>query len=276
MSTDPIAERSYVLGTHDAEITRLGVQHSVWRASTLDLWRLGGLTTGQTVMDIGAGPGHAAVDLAEIVGPEGRIIAIERSRHFLSALQGAVHARALRTVEAVEADLLGCDWPNSSVDSAWCRWVLAFLPDPAKVLRGIAQALKPGGRLMIQEYYDYASWRLAPHSREFEAYVGKIIARWRASGGDVDIGLDLPRLLPDAGFEIELVRPVVMTPRMRDYAARWPMGFAREHLAVMCSTGALQDDEAAALAALLDRYEDDPEARVITPGVLQIIARKRA
>jgi fibrillarin-like rRNA methylase len=79
-------EKSYVIGTHDAEIEWLGEQHRVWRGSVLDLWRQGGITSGQTVLDVGAGPGYAALDLAEIVGAGRKMIAIECSHRFLVAL----------------------------------------------------------------------------------------------------------------------------------------------------------------------------------------------
>ena len=268
-------EKSYVIGTHDAEIERLGVQHRVWRASVLDLWRQGGITTGQTVLDVGSGPGYAALDLAEIVGPEGKVIAIERSARFLGALNSFSAARGVANIETVEADLLDYEWPQAIADSAWCRWVLAFIDDPAKVMRGVARALKPGGTLVIQEYYDYASWRLAPRSDLFEAYVGKIIAKWRSSGGDSDVGLALPHLLPQAGLEIESVRPVVFTVRMNDFAANWPMDFARQYIPIMVADGDISQAEGEAVTALLDGTEADPNAFVITPGVLQIIARKR-
>ena len=67
MVTAMSEDRSYVIGTQDAEIERLGVQHRVWRASVLDFWRQGGLTEGMTVIDAGSGPGYATFDLAEIV-----------------------------------------------------------------------------------------------------------------------------------------------------------------------------------------------------------------
>jgi ubiquinone/menaquinone biosynthesis C-methylase UbiE len=269
-------EKSYVIGTHDAEIERLSVQHRVWRPSVLDLWRIAGITQGTTVMDVGAGPGYGALDLAGIVGPRGRVIAVERSHRFLSALRAMAEARGLANIETAEADLLNYDWPREAVDRIWCRWVLAFIADPAKVVRGMARALKPGAKLIIQEYYDYASWHLAPRSPEFEAYVAKIIAKWRATGSDPDVGLALPRLLPDAGLEIESVRPVVMTAGMNDFAARWPNGFAREYIPVMEHDGDLSAAEARGIEAILDRYEADPDALVITPGVLQIVARKPA
>src|SRR4051812_29751838 len=187
-------ERSYVIGTHDAEIERLGVQHGVWRASVLDFWRQSGLTEGMTVIDVGAGPGYAALDLAEIVGPTGRVIALERSRRFLDALDYRAAQRGLTNIHAIETDLLDFDWSSARADRVWCRWVLAFVADPAKVVRGMAEALKPGGVALLHEYYDYASWRLAPQSPLFEEYVAKIIARWRFSSGEPDIALALPRL----------------------------------------------------------------------------------
>ena len=81
-------ERSYYLGTHDDEIRRLGLQHRVWRPHVLDAWRRAGVTTSSTVIDAGAGPGYASLDLAEIVEENGRVIALERSERFIDALKG--------------------------------------------------------------------------------------------------------------------------------------------------------------------------------------------
>ena len=87
-------ERDYVLGTHDEEIARLGLQHAVWRPRASDAWRRAGFTSGQTLIDLGCGPGFATLDLAEIVGPHGRVLAIDRSRRFLDALEAAACGRA--------------------------------------------------------------------------------------------------------------------------------------------------------------------------------------
>src|SRR6266513_624084 len=54
------AERDYVLGTHDDEVARLGLQHRVWRPRALDAWRRAQFTRGQTILDIGCGPGYAS------------------------------------------------------------------------------------------------------------------------------------------------------------------------------------------------------------------------
>ena len=80
-------ESDYVLGTNEEEIDRLGLQHRVWRPTTLECWRRAGITIGSRVIDIGCGPGYATIDLAEIVGRSGEILAIERSPRFLKIAQ---------------------------------------------------------------------------------------------------------------------------------------------------------------------------------------------
>ena len=86
-------ERDYVLGTHDDEIYRLGFQHRVWRPRALDAWARAKIGDGAKVIDFGAGPGFATMDLAEIVGPTGAVYALERSRRFLDTLEAQANAR---------------------------------------------------------------------------------------------------------------------------------------------------------------------------------------
>src|ERR1041384_2392030 len=98
-------ENAYVLGTHDVEIDRLALQHRVWRPRALDAWRRAGFTQRQVLMDVGCGPGEATVDLAEITGPNGRVIAIDKSERFLHVLETRKQQRALPHIENYRRDL---------------------------------------------------------------------------------------------------------------------------------------------------------------------------
>src|SRR5437763_14192707 len=102
-------ERDYVLGTHEDELERLGVQHRAWRDVVLDCWRNAGITAGSQVLDVGAGPGYATVDLAEIVGRAGKVIAVERSTNFVNAIDRTIESRKLSNVEVHELDLMNDD-----------------------------------------------------------------------------------------------------------------------------------------------------------------------
>src|SRR3712207_9167173 len=110
----------YVLGTEADEIERLGLQHRVWRDRTLDAWRRAGLRSGHVVADVGAGPGWASADLLQIVGPEGRVNALQRSARFLAALR----APGLPNVDAPAPDVARDHFGEAFADAAWCRWGL--------------------------------------------------------------------------------------------------------------------------------------------------------
>jgi SAM-dependent methyltransferase len=269
-------DRDYVLGTHDAEIERLGIQHNVWRPYALAAAQRAGINAGQTVLDVGCGPGYATLDLAELVGDAGQVIAVDRSRRFLDTLEARRRARGLENVRVVESDLDDASFGEAVADAAWCRWVLAFVPRPRAVLERIARALKPGCTFVSHEYFDYGTWRAIPPSPLFQEFVHATIANWRRSGGEPDIGLEIPGWLDDLGFEVLSITPIVRVISSRDYMWQWPASFMKIGLDRLVELGAVDAAQALAMAGALDELINAPSARMITPGVLEVIARKNA
>lgn len=270
-----MAERDYVLGTHDAEIERLGLQHRVWRPYALDAWRRAGVTVGQRVIDFGAGPGFATVDLAEIVGPAGEVVALERSARFVEALRARARDRGLANVNAHEIDLAANAPPVNGADATWARWIFAFLPDPEAALARLASALRTGGVLVLHEYLDYATWRLSPRSPPFERFVGAVMESWRAAGGEPNVGLDMPRWLTHAGFEVTAQKTIVEMLSPGDFMWQWPASFVETNLERLVELGRLSTEEAGAARADFARIAAMPDARMATPVVIELIARKR-
>jgi len=268
-------EKDYVLGTHDDEIARLGLQHRVWRPRVLDAWRRAGFTAGQTLIDLGCGPGHATLDLAEIVGPAGRVIALDRSRRFLDSLAATSASRGLRNIEAHELDLDQSDLPPVQADGAWSRWSLAFVQQPRRLLERLRDRLRPGGALVLHEYLHYTTWRLSPRSREFDEFVAVVTESWRASGGEPDIGLDLPRWVQELGFEVRELRPFLdMVPRS-DYVWQWPKAFIEVGVRRMLDLGRLTPEQGEAIIAAFARAELAPGTFMITPALIEVIAVRR-
>lgn len=269
-----MAEVDYVLGTHDAEIDRLGLQHRVWRPYALDAWRRANITAGQTVIDFGAGPGFAATDLAEIVGAAGRIVALERSDRFIAALNARAAALGLSNIDVHAADLARDSVPSLAADAAWARWIFAFLPDPLAALRRLAGALKPGAALVIHEYLDYATWRLSPRSAAFETFVDVVIDSWRTAGGEPNVGLDLPRWLEESGFAISAQRQIVEFIEPRNFMWGWPLSFIDTNLDRQVELGRFTVERAQALRAEMSDALAARGVRMVTPVVIEIIARK--
>lgn len=267
-------ERDYLLGTHDAEVERLGLQHRVWRPRVLDAWRRAGITVGSNVIDAGAGPGWASLDLAEIVGPQGRVHALERSARFVDVLNRSAAARGLRNIEAATVDLVTDHLPATGADAFWIRWVLAFVSDPAAVLAKLHAALRPGGVAVIHEYLDYGTFSILPDNPAIEDFKRLVVEDWRASGGEPDIGRFLPALLPAAGFRIRSMQPIVETVRKGDLVWQWPTTWVRNYPSHLVDAGKVDQAWADRVTGVLDAAEGDPNAVIVTPMVLEIIAEK--
>jgi len=267
-------EHEYVLGTHDEEIDRLGLQHRVWQPIVLDAWRRAHLAAGHTALDVGCGPGYGTLDLAAAVGPSGRVIAVDRSQRFLDHLQRQVAARGLRQVETVQRDLSREALPAVEVDFAWCRWIFTFVRDPRALASKVAAALGPGGRLVLHEYFNYATWRMLPPLPELEEFVAAVMASWRADGGEPDIGAHLPSWLEEEGLQIESVRPLVFIAAPGDPMWQWPEAFVRVGLDRLVALGRLTSERATAIAGAFDDAVQRSGVRIVTPTVAEVIAVK--
>src|SRR6478672_7788971 len=99
-------DTDYVLGTHDEEVARLGLQHRVWRPVATDCWRRAGITIGSRVVDVGAGQGYATFYFSDIVLPTCAVLAVERSTPFLNVARQTCATRGLSQVRFQESDLM--------------------------------------------------------------------------------------------------------------------------------------------------------------------------
>lgn len=268
-----MTDRDYVLGTHDEELERLGLQHQVWRPHALGCWQRAGITRGSRVLDVGAGPGYCTVDLAEIVGATGSVLAIERSRRFLDAAEAACRARHITNVELIQQDLLDFS-PVMSFDFAWCRWVACFVSDPQRLVAKIADCVRTGGAVVFHEYSDYRSWRLAPRCEPVERFAAEVMASWRATGGEPDIALSLPTMLDVAGFRIRSVRPLVFVTNPKDFIWQWPAAFLEINLGRLVELGRVTAAWADEVRSAFEEASNNPATLMTTPIVMEIIAER--
>jgi len=267
-------ERDYVLGTHEEELARLGLQHRVWRPVVLDCWQRAGITVGKRVLDLGAGPGYAAVDLAGIVGSTGEVVAIERSKNFVRAMNETRRVRSLTNVKIHELDLMADELPRGDYDFSWCRWVVSFVNDPALLIKKLGGVMQKSSVAIFHEYGHYETWHFYPRLANQERFREHVIATWRESGGEPDGAAALPALLAANGFFIRSATPHIFCIRPTDYMWQWPAKFIEIYLPRLIEMGRIDQKFADALRADLAGAEKNPNALMITPLVLEIIAEK--
>ncbi|HUQ38776.1 MAG TPA: methyltransferase domain-containing protein [Acidimicrobiales bacterium] len=126
----------------------LGLRNDVYRRPLATALQRLELAEGWRCVDVGAGGGDVAVALAEMVGRDGRVYAVDRDplARDAAAAAAASHAQVVALTQAGEDLLL-----PEPVDLAFCRFLLLHVVDPAVVVRRLAGAVKPGGWVVAQE-----------------------------------------------------------------------------------------------------------------------------
>jgi SAM-dependent methyltransferase len=270
------ADRDYVLGTHDEEVSRLGLQHRVWRNRVQESWDRAGLGPGSRVLDVGAGPGFATFDLAERVGPAGHVFAVERSRRFLDILD---HERVRRGVTQISTHELDVDTdalPASGLDAAWCRWVFAFVREPEALVREVLSSLRPSGMFVAYEYLNYETWKLIPQVPSFEEFVNVVMATWRDQGGEPNIGRDLPRWCEAAGAKVVSLRPIMDVVTPADAIWEWPESFLHVGLDRLVALGHVTPTRAEDIRRDFDEHKARQSSRMSTPVVIEVMAQVKS
>ncbi len=167
---------------------------------------------GQTVLDLGCGPGTDLGALAEAVTATGTVIGIDRDPAMVEAARERAAGRP--GVDVRLGDVHDLALPGGAVDRARTDRVLQHVADPCRVLGEVRRVLGPGGRLVMGEP-DWGSLAVdhpdEALTRAYTRYVADEVIR------NGSIGRQLARLAAEAGFTVPAVLPV--TPVFRDLRA---------------------------------------------------------
>ena len=124
------------------------------------------IRSGDHVLDIGCGPGIYTCYVADLVGPNGSVVGIDRredsvkyASHLLSQ-RGCIHAIALLSDFEAHVEEIG------RYDVVMFMNSLGYFEEPLDVIKRIAEKLKPGARIIVKDY-DLESIFLSPVNRKW-------------------------------------------------------------------------------------------------------------
>jgi ubiquinone/menaquinone biosynthesis C-methylase UbiE len=110
-----------------------------------------GLAPGMRVADVGCGPGRLTLPIAEAVGAEGEVVALDMQQGMLDKMMRWTAAAGLRNVRPLLGGAGEGHLPEQYFDRALLSTVLGEIPDRERALSEIARALKPNGFLLVVE-----------------------------------------------------------------------------------------------------------------------------
>lgn len=187
---------------------RLRILARVMRPTTLALLHRVGVRPGMACLDVGSGGGDLVFDLAEIVGPTGRVAGTDFDPVKVDLARAEAQQRHLSNVEFRFADIT-LDRLAQEFDFVHARFVLTHLPNPAAALENIFHALRPGGIVAIEDI-DFRGYFSYPESPAVARYVELYTKAVQSRGSDPNIGPRVPELLMAASFtgiQMNVVQP---------------------------------------------------------------------
>jgi ubiquinone/menaquinone biosynthesis C-methylase UbiE len=108
---------------------------------------------GERVLEIGPGTGYYTLDIADWVGPQGKVEIFDLQQEFLDHTMRRAAERGLDNVVPTQGDATALAYEEGSMDAVVLNAVLGEIPDPVAALREIKRVLKPGGRLLVGELF---------------------------------------------------------------------------------------------------------------------------
>ncbi|HET8758680.1 MAG TPA: methyltransferase domain-containing protein [Solirubrobacteraceae bacterium] len=151
------------------------------------------LRPGETVLDIGSGPGFLADEMAAEVGPEGAVHGVDPSESML-----AIARRRETRVAYATGDALALPFADETFDAVVSTQVYEYVTDMPAALAEARRVLRPGGRVLVLDTdWDAVVW----HSNDRDRMM-RVLEKWNDHLADPYLPRRLPRLLRDAGFEL--------------------------------------------------------------------------
>jgi SAM-dependent methyltransferase len=170
-----------------------------WRtAQNSAAYLLPHLTSGASVLDVGAGPATITADLAGLVAP-GRVTALEVTEKALGIARAEIARRGVTTVDFAVGDVHALDFPDGSFDVVHAHQVLQHVGDPVTALREMRRVTRPGGVVAVRDS-DYAAFAWFPQLPELDRWLDLYERVARGNGGQPDAGRRLLSWAHAAGF----------------------------------------------------------------------------
>jgi len=190
----------YLHGTHPEEQDRLGLMNRLLNENSLAEMKL---QPGEKILDVGCGLGQLTREMARQVDGA-KVVGVERSPDQLASAKqlaeqaGEAHLVDFRPGPADQLPLKEDE--HGTFDVAHARFLLEHVPNPVAVVREMVRALRPGGRIILEDD-PHDTLRLWPEPPGFTQIWSAYMRTYDRVGNDPVIGHRLVQLLVEAGAE---------------------------------------------------------------------------
>lgn len=247
----------YTHGHHDSVL-----RSHRWRTANSAGYLLPLLHPGQSLLDVGCGPGTITVDLAARVAP-GRVVGIDASPQVVEEARSLVSSSgpaAVGNVSFEVGDLFALDVEDGAFDVVHAHQVLQHVGDPVAALAELKRVCRPGGTVAVRDA-DYPAMTYFPDDPVLADALAAYQTATRANGANCDAGRRLWGWAQEVGFSSVVPSASVWCFATAEERAWWGGLWAervtRSALATQLrQEGIATDAELEAFAAAWHRWAD--------------------
>jgi SAM-dependent methyltransferase len=206
------------------------------------------LHPGQTVLEVGAGTGRVAIEIAQRVGRDGRVVALEPSQQLREyACEAAARSGVGAILEWRTGHAEALPLPDSMCDRCFCRWVLLHVEAAETAVREMRRVTRRGGRLTCVEA-DWETVTVYPGERMLTRRILNFSCDRHIEGWS---GRRLAPLFRACGFANVSVHPIVIVDDATE-GLEW-VTFLHQRADMAASAGAVSKAEAVSWREAVDR-----------------------
>jgi class 3 adenylate cyclase/SAM-dependent methyltransferase len=158
---------------------------------------------GQVLLDVGCGAGDDAIELAELVGPDGSVIGVDKSEGMIAEALGRAAQLGVGNVEFRVGDAENLPVDDNRVDGGRSDRVFQYLTDPARALAELRRVTHPGGVVVVAD----TDWGASVFDCEDLDLSVRIDNAWTVTRPSGRVGRQLFGLFVRAGFDDVRVFP---------------------------------------------------------------------
>ncbi len=262
---------TYTHGHHESVL-----RSHTWRtAENSSAYLLPHLRAGQSLLDVGCGPGTITADLALLVAP-GEVVGFDAAPDVVAQAQAHAADLGLENLRFEVGDLFALPFAEASFDVVHLHQVLQHLVEPEAALVELRRVLRPDGVLAARDS-DYGDFTWAPRDPLLDRWLALYLEVTEHNGHDARIGPRLMGLAQRAGFadvEVSSSTWTYADPETREWwGSLWAdrvrySRFAEQALEYGFSTA----EELEEIAAAWGRWAASPDG-VFVITHLEILAR---
>jgi arsenite methyltransferase len=164
-----------------------------------DVTSLARISAGETVLDLGSGPGRDLLAASAAAGPTGRVIGVDLVPEMIERARASASLAGAANVSVVQGDLEELPIPSGSIDVVISNCVINLVSDKRSALAEAFRVLRPGGRFAV---LDIAFKEEPPASLREDS------ASWVGCVAGAMVEADYAQALSEIGFTDVKLTPI--------------------------------------------------------------------